>query len=189
MLNREEAFVLIKKYIKDENLIKYSIYVEAIMKQLARFTNSDEELWSIVGLLHNLDFEYTLREPEKRGTLSAMLLEELLPESGINAIKANNYIHTDYIPTTYLDKALISVDAVTSFIIKSFESIPSKKLSDLTLDVLLINFKDPDFAESNNKSRINLCNDIGIEVKDFLELSLNTFNHITEDLYKNLVNY
>ena len=104
MINRDEAFVILKKYLKDPDNIKYSLAVEAVLKELARILYRDEELWSLTGLLHNLDYEYTRGELEKRGNLSSQLLGGLLPENAVNAIRANNYMHTDYIPTTSLDK-------------------------------------------------------------------------------------
>ena len=128
MISREEAFLLLKKYLRDEDNIRYSLAVEAVLREIANRLDRDEELWGLTGLLHNLDYEYTITEPEKRGSLSAQLLEDLIPEPGVNAIKANNYMHTDYIPITSLDKSLIAVDAAIGLIVATVHSIPSKKL-------------------------------------------------------------
>ena len=90
MINREEAFVLLKRYLKDADSFKFSLSVEAVLKKLAKILHRDKELWALTGLLHNLDYEYTARELENRGTISAQLLDGLLPDSVVNAIKANN---------------------------------------------------------------------------------------------------
>jgi len=182
MINREEAFVLLKKYLRDDDNIKYSLAVEAVSREIAKRLDRDEELWGLTGLLHNIDYEYTSSEPEKRGSLSAQLLEDLLPVRGINAIKANNYMHTDYIPTTSLDKSLIAVDAATGFIIVTARSMPSKKIADVDLLKLMNNFSDPSFAIRYNRNKIQLCADIGIELEDFFELILNTLKQISDKL-------
>ena len=182
MISREEAFVILKKYLKEPDNIRYSFAVEAVLREVARILYRDEELWALTGLLHNLDYEYTQGELESRGTLSAQLLEGLLPENGINAIKANNYTHTDYIPTTSLDKSLIAVDAVCMLIFATAKACPSKKVADVDLNMLISRFNDSSFAPLANRSRIGLCNDIGIDLKAFLALSLVTIKAIASSL-------
>ena len=182
MINREEAFVLLKKYLRDEDNINYSIAVEAILREMARKLDSDEELWGLTGLLHNLDYEYTSCEPEKRGSLAAQLLADLLPERCINAIKANNYMHTDYIPTTSLDKSLIAADAATGLIIVTARSTPSKKLADLELKTLLKKYNDRSFAKTCDRGKIDLCIDAGFDLDMFLELSLDALKEISKEL-------
>ena len=42
---REEAFSLLKKYNKNEGLIKHALAVEAVMRYCARKSGQDEEKW------------------------------------------------------------------------------------------------------------------------------------------------
>ena len=142
MINREEAIILINRYIKNIELIRQSFAVEAILKELAKKLKKDELLWSLTGLLYNLDYEYTSSELEKRGILSSKLLYGLLPENAINAIMSNNFTHTNVIPTTALDKALISSDAVKDLIFITARSVPSKKLEDVDFNTLFNGFID-----------------------------------------------
>jgi predicted hydrolase (HD superfamily) len=178
MLSREEALVLIRKYNKDQNLLKNSISVEAILREIARRIGKNEELWGLTGLLHNLDYDYTKENPEKRGMLSAQILEDLIPEDCINAIKANNYMHTDYLPVTSLDKSLISAAAVTYFVNMVVRSIPSKQISEVDLETLLSKFNDSDFSTKDNKNKINLCVDVGFDLEAFFKLTLITLKNI-----------
>jgi len=182
MINRDEAFVLLKKYLRDEENIRYSVAVEAVIREIAKKLERDEELWGLTGLLHNLDYEYTRSDPEKRGTLSAQILEELLPERAVNAIKANNYMHTDYIPTTSLDKSLIASDAAVGFILAIAHETPSKKLAEIDLDIVISKFKDPSFAAKFNRNRIRLCVDVGLDMELFLKLVLETLTKISNEL-------
>lgn len=164
--------VLIRRYIKDEELIKNSIAVEAILREIARRIGKDKELWGLTGLLHNLDYDYTRENPEKRGMLSAQLLEDLIPEDCINAIKANNYAHTDYLPITSLDKSLISAAAVTEFVKMVANSMPSKQLSEVDLKMLLSKFNDSNFVTGENRNKINLCMDVGLDLEAFFNIAL-----------------
>ena len=66
MINREEGLELLKKYLKNENLMKHSLAVEAILKEIAIRLNEDQELWTLTGLLHDLDYDFTKEEPEKQ---------------------------------------------------------------------------------------------------------------------------
>jgi len=172
MINRKEALILIKKYLRGNDNIIHSFATEAVLKEIAKLLNKDENLWGLSGLLHNLDYEFTDNNPEQRGTLSAQLLEDLLPNNAINAIKANNYLHTDYMPVSSLDKSLIAGVAVTDFIFDTSKSLPKKKISEL-------NFS---FSSYNIRSKIKLCKDIGIEIPEFLKLSLNALKSISNNL-------
>ena len=57
-MEREQAFLILKKYVKEDFYIKHSMAVEAIMRKLATVLEPDNvELWGIAGLLHDLDEE------------------------------------------------------------------------------------------------------------------------------------
>lgn len=182
MITREQALVLIKKYVKNKDLIKRSLAVEIILREIARRLHKDEELWGLTGLLYNIDYEYVGKEPEKSGTLAAQLLDGLLPEAGINAIKSINYMHTNYIPIASLDKSLIAADAITDLIFGAVRS-SSEKFSDLDLDILVDKLNDPSRVSTNERNRIKLCNDVGMDVEAFLALSLNVIKQIPDELH------
>ena len=173
LLDREEALGFLNRYLKKEENIRFSLAVEAVMREFAEKLNRDPDLWGLTGLLHNIDFEYTKNEPEKRGVLSGQLVEGLLPEKGVNAIKANNYIYTDQIPTTALDKALISTSSFVGFIKEIIKSIPSNSLNDVSVKLIVDRYNDPSFAPKFKRSRMQLAADMGIELIDFFELALN----------------
>ena len=182
MLNRDEAYALLKKNLRTENLIKHSLAVEAILEQMANKLGEDVELWGLTGLLHDLDYDFTKNEPEKHSQITVKVLYELLPGEAINAIKAHNYQYTAQIPQTYLDKSLIAADAVSGLIIAAALVMPSKKLSDVTPKTLITKFKDKSFAAGCNRKRIELCEDMELELQTFLELSLDALKRISDPL-------
>lgn len=152
------------------------------MRAMAQRLQEDEYLWGVVGLLHDLDYDYTQGNPEKHANFSAEILKGLLPDEGVNAIKAHNYLHTDYLPSTRLDKSLIAADAVSGLIIASALVMPHKKISEVTPDTVLKKFHDKSFAKGCNRNKIQLCVDVGIPLGEFLDLSLDALKGIAEDL-------
>ena len=182
MISRDEALTLMKRYLKDPYSISCSIAVESIMRELAKRLNKDKELWGLAGLLHNLDYEYTLLEPEKRGNLSAQLLEGLLPENGVNAIMANNYVYTSFIPTTSLDKALIASVASVELIFYITKRLDTENIRDINMDILESKFNDPEFAKDISRNKIRLCADFGIDLDIFLTISLNSLKQISDKI-------
>ena len=183
-INREEAITLLHNYLKDDKLRKHSYAVEAIMISLANHLDKNEKFWGIVGLLHDIDYEYTQNSPQDHGNISAQLLNNLLPKTAINAIKGHNYLHTGYLPTTYLDKALIAADAVSGLIIATALVMPKKTLDEVKLSTVIKKMNDSSFAKGCNRTRIKLIEDLGINLDTFLELSLFALKdiHTTLDL-------
>jgi len=182
MLTRNEAYELLRKNLRTENLIKHSLAVEAILKNTAKKLGEDEQLWGLIGLLHDLDYDFTKNDPAKHSQITIKVLDGLLPEEGMNAIKAHNYQYTAQVPQTYLDKSLIAADAVSGLIIAAALVMPSKKLADVTPKTLQDKFKDKSFAAGCNRKRIELCADMELELPVFLELSLNALKNIAEKL-------
>jgi putative nucleotidyltransferase with HDIG domain len=182
MLTRAEALPLLHKNLRTENLIKHSFAVEAILEDMARKLGEDQQLWGLTGLLHDLDYDFTKNDPEKHSQITVKVLYDLLPLEAINAIKAHNYQYTAQIPQTYLDKSLIAADAVSGLIIATALVMPSKKLADVTSKTLLAKFKDKSFAAGCNRKRIELCEDMELELQTFLEMSLGSLKRISDSL-------
>jgi hypothetical protein len=182
MISRAEAFEVLHKYLRDDKLVKHSLAVEAILRAAALKLNEDEEVWGLTGLLHDLDYEYTKDDPSKHAVMSAQILEDLLPGVGVDAIKAHNYMHTDQVPTTSLDKALIAADAVSGLIIASALVMPTRQLATVRPETVFNKFKDKSFAAGCNRKRIELCMDIGLDLEVFLALSLKALQTIADEL-------
>ena len=57
MTSRQEALDLLYEYTKNTNLRRHGLGVEAAMRAYAKQFRENEELWGIVGLLHDFDYE------------------------------------------------------------------------------------------------------------------------------------
>lgn len=182
MIQRDEAIQLLKKYLKSDKLQNHSLAVEAILRSMARKLHEDEDLWGLVGLLHDIDYEYTKDEPQKHTQMTVQLLDDLIPQEGIDAIKAHNFKHTAHLPTTALDRALIAADAVSGLVIATALVVPSKRLEDVKPETLINKFKDKSFAVRCDRKRIELCTDTGFDIEMFLTLSLSALQEIADKI-------
>ena len=90
---REEAWTILKKYNDSEALLRHGLTVEGCMRHFAELAGEDPELWGVVGLLHDVDYE---KYPDQH----CKKAQELLAEEGID--------HTDaFVALTGLDEANI----------------------------------------------------------------------------------
>lgn len=179
MLSRDEAFNIIKENIKDEKLVKHVLAVEAIMKEIAKVINEDENVFGIVGLLHDIDFEKTKENPDLHGKLAIQILNDLVSEEIKHAILAHNFEKTKVDPSSKMDYALIASDAISGLIIACALILPSKKLENVTPNFIANKFKQKDFARNCKRERILFCRKLGISEEIFFEISLNALKNIS----------
>ena len=76
-MSGSEALNLLKKNLKNQNLIKHSLAVEAGMRELAKFFGQDEEKWGICGLLHDIDYEIHAIESKTKMAKALFCLDPL----------------------------------------------------------------------------------------------------------------
>lgn len=115
-MNREDAYALVCQYTESESLRRHMHAVEIAMRAYARKFGEDEDVWGIVGLLHDFDYEKWPQPPD-HPLQGAKILEELgYPEFVIYAIKS----HADYLEdcprVSLLDKTLYACDELAGFI-------------------------------------------------------------------------
>jgi len=182
MLEKEEAIKLLKEKLIKKNIFYHSLAVGAIMKALAKFLKEDEKTWELTGLLHDIDFRITEKNPEKHGIVAEEILKGLVPEPIIKAIKAHNFEATQVLPKSVMEKALIACDAISGLLVACALVMPSKKIKEVKLQTIIKKFKDKDFARGADRNRILFCEELGIPKEKFFELSLNALKKISEKI-------
>jgi len=181
-MTREETLDSIKANVENENLIKHMLATEAIMRALARRLGEDEEEWGLTGLLHDIDMELTEGDMNIHSKLGADLARELgASETIAHAILCHNETHG--IPReTKLDQALFCADPLTGLIIAAALVRPDKKLAGLEGKSVRKKFKEKSFAAGVDREQISLCNQIGLELDEFIELGLEAMKGIAATL-------
>ena len=146
-ITREQAWDLLKQYNEEPFHLRHAITVEHVMGWFAdKLGYGDEkEFWSIVGLLHDLDFE---RWPEEHCEKSQELMQEAgVDEAVIRATASHGWGHrVDIKPEHQMEKVLYAVDELTGLIGAAALMRPSKSTKDMELKSLKKKFKDKRFA-------------------------------------------
>ena len=182
MMQREEAYKLLKKHLKNKNLLKHCLTVEAVMGRLAEHFGEDKNAWSVAGLLHDIDYEKTKDNPEQHSLVGAeMLREEGLPEELIYAIKVHNDYH-GLARSSKLDKALYATDPLTGLIVAAALIRPEKKLSIVDVEFLLNRFDENSFARGARRDVIASCEELDLTLEEFMALGLEAMKGISNEL-------
>jgi len=151
---REQAFNLLKKYNKNENLIKHALAVEGVMRYFARKRGEDEEKWGIIGLIHDLDYEQFPEEHCRK--TEEILTENNWPQEYIRAVVSHGWgICSDIEPKTELEKVLYTIDELTGLVVTTALVRPSKSVMDLYAKSVKKKWKDKRFAAGVDRSIID----------------------------------
>ncbi|MGB8252218.1 MAG: HDIG domain-containing metalloprotein, partial [Anaerolineaceae bacterium] len=153
LMDRNQAFAIVNEYVKNPNLIKHMLAVEAAMRYHAEKLGGDVDLWGITGLLH--DFDWEIHPDAERHPLAgaALLRERSVPEEVVRAILAHGD-HTGYPRETMMEKALFAVDELTGLIVAVALVRPSRSLLDLTSSSVKKKWKDKAFAAGTNRAEM-----------------------------------
>lgn len=182
-MNREEAFSLLTNYLKNKNLIKHSLSVEAGMRKLADYFDEDPDTWGLAGLLHDIDYEMTKESPEKHSLVGAEILsKEGLASEVIEAVKTHNGIH-GVPPVGRMAQSLFCLDPLTGLIVASALVLPSHSLKDLSIDSLLKRFHEKSFARGAHREIIEKCEEyLELDLRSFCSLGLMAMQDISKSL-------
>jgi putative nucleotidyltransferase with HDIG domain len=153
MIDRAEAFAIVQEYVKNINLIRHMLAVEAAMRFYAEKNQEDVELWGATGLLHDFDWEIhpTLDKHPQEG--ASILLQRGVPEVIVVAI-LSHADHTGVPRHTLMEKALAACDEITGLITAVALVRPSHSLDDLTSSSVKKKWKDRAFAAGASREEI-----------------------------------
>ncbi|HLG79014.1 MAG TPA: HDIG domain-containing protein [Ktedonobacteraceae bacterium] len=140
MPTREDAYTLMTSHVKNENLQKHMLAVEAALRFYARKYGEDEEIWAMTGLLHDCDYEEYPDLREHTWVSARWLREGGYDERIIYAILAHNDLNTDYPRTDLLSKALYACDEITGMITATapITKCHSRKLSTILPELIAL---------------------------------------------------
>lgn len=163
-LSREDAWELLTEYTKTPALRKHALAVEAVMRHFAALASEDADVWGVVGLLHDVDYEKFPEEHCKKA-------EEIMKERGISdfyihAVCSHGYgICTDVKPESPMEITLYTVDELTGLINAVCLMRPSKSVLDLEVKSVKKKFKDKSFAAGVDRDTIRSgCEMLGMEL-------------------------
>jgi putative nucleotidyltransferase with HDIG domain len=181
-IDRDAAWGLLTEFTQSESLRKHALAVEACMRAYARKMGGDEQLWGVVGLIHDFDYEKypSAEEHPFKGN-------EILKERGYSEeIRKAILSHAEYsgVPReTPMEKSLFACDELAGFITAATLVKPSKSLAELDAKSVRKKMKDKAFARSVNRNDIiNGAADLGVELEEHITLCIEAMKGIAAEL-------
>ena len=181
-MNREEALEIVNEFIKNQNLVRHMLAVEAAMRFYAQKYNEDEVLWGVTGILHDFDWEIhpTLDEHPQAG--EPLLRERGVPDEIIRAIQSHAD-HTGVPRESQMEKALFACDEITGLITAVALVRPSRSLADLKVKSVKKKWKDKSFAAGANRDEIAQgAEEFGIELWQHVANVIEAMRSVAPDL-------
>jgi len=182
---RHEAWQLVTEYTTAPHLIRHMLAVEAAMMAYARRFGEDPELWGLVGLLHDFDYErYPDISQEGHPVVGSRILRERgYPEVVIRAILAHASEVTGVYPETPLEKTLVAVDELTGFLVAVALVRPTKSILDVELPSVKKKWKQKEFAAAVNRKEIEeAAAALGVPLDEHIQIVLDAMKAIASDL-------
>ncbi len=157
------------------------IAVSAIMCGLAERLGEDPDLWTAVGMLHDIDYEEVGDDWDRHGLVSADMVSDALPDDGLHAIKAHNP-RTGFEAQSRMDWALIAADALSGLVVATALMMPDKKLATVKVRSLRRKFKDSSFARGVSRDNMVQCEKLGISLDEFFSIGLSSMQAVSGEL-------
>lgn len=178
-MTKDEAIKILEENLENKNMIKHCLASGAVMAALAEKLGEDENKWEVVGLLHDADAEKT--PEEKHGATVGEWVKDRVSKEVVQAMAAHNF-ETGVEPQSKMDWALFAGEKLTGLIVATTLVLPSKRLAEVTTEMILRRFKEPRFAAGAKRENILECEKLGLSLEDFVDISLKAMQGISEDL-------
>ncbi|MGW8186171.1 MAG: HDIG domain-containing metalloprotein [Desulfobacterales bacterium] len=179
---RDAAMALLRKYNKNEGLIKHALAVEGVMRYMARKYGENEDKWGIVGLVHDLDYEMY---PDQHCRKSEEILKNhSWPTEYIRAVVSHGWgICTDVAPQTDMEKILYAIDELTGLVVTTALVRPSRSVMDLKAKSVRKKWKDKRFAAGVDRSIIEKgARMLGLELNDLITDTILGMREVAESI-------
>jgi putative nucleotidyltransferase with HDIG domain len=150
---RDDALAVVREFTTSDSLIKHMLGVEAAMRAYARRFGEDEQLWAIVGLLHDFDYEIHPSLENHPADGAPILRERGYPEEIIYAVLS----HADHLALPrngLLEKTLFAVDELVGLITATTYVRPSRSILDVDVAAVKKKMKDKAFARAVSREDI-----------------------------------
>jgi putative nucleotidyltransferase with HDIG domain len=174
---RERALGIMHEYTASEALRRHMYAVELAMRAMAARTGADEDVWGIVGLLHDFDYERFPNEShspteEHPSEGVRILTAQGFPEEWGQAI-LGHATYTGVPRTTPMAKALFGVDELAGFLVACALVRPSRSLQDLGVKSVKKRLKDKAFARGVSREDVlQGCEELGVPLDEHVDFVL-----------------
>jgi len=182
MNQRDAAWCLLTEFTQSESLRKHALAVEACLRAYARKAGADEELWGVVGLLHDFDYEKHPSAEEHPYKGSEILKERGYSEEVRRAIMSHAQ-YTGVARVSPLQKTLFACDELAGFITACALVKPGKSLAEVEAPSVRKKMKDKAFARNvHREDIIEGATDLGIDLEQHIAFCIEAMKGIAGEL-------
>jgi len=181
-MTRDEVLAIVHEYIKNENLFKHMLSVEAAMRFYAEKYGEDVELWGNTALLHDFDWEIHPTAEQHPAEGAPILRERGVPEVMVRAILSHGD-NTGVTRDSLMEKALNACDEITGMITAVALVRPSQSLYDLEPSSVKKKWKDRAFAAGANREEMeHAAQEFGVELWEHVGNVITAMRRIAPEL-------
>ncbi|HEU4978070.1 MAG TPA: HDIG domain-containing protein [Solirubrobacteraceae bacterium] len=181
-LSRADAWSLLTEWVQSESLRRHCLAVEAAMAAYARKLGEDEELWSVVGLLHDMDYE---RFPDMSTGHPREGMAELERRDVDPAVVRAIASHADYMGVpreTPMERTLYAVDELSGFVLACCYVRP-EGIVGLTPKSVKKKLKQPSFAAAVNREEVRAgAEELGVDFDEHVALVIAALAERSDEL-------
>lgn len=185
-MTRQQAWELLNSHMKNQNLLRHCLAVEAVMGAFAKYFKEDEAIWRIVGLLHDGDYAEVKKDPSQH----TLKMHQWLKDAGetdpriLEAILSHNFAHTGQnSPKNNLEWSLYCCDELTGLIVAVALVRPEKKLATVIVESVMKKWNIKQFAAGAKREQIAMCEEkLGIKLTDFVGIALKAMQDRSNEL-------
>src|SRR3989344_681151 len=192
VITHQQALDLLYSKMQNVNLRRHCLSVEAAMGALADFQmlkqvqhDINTETWSIVGLLHDGDYEQTKEDMANHSVFMAKWVRELgeTDEVLLHGIESHGASHRGVEPTNLMEWCLFCCDELTGLIVATALVQPEKKLSAVTVEKVLDKFKSKNFAAGAKREDIIKCEEkLNLKLPEFIDIVLKGMQSVANEI-------
>ena len=182
MMDRQAAWCLLTEFTQSDSLRKHALAVEACMRAYARKLASDEQLWAVVGVLHDFDYE-KYPSPEDHPYRGNEILKERGYSDEIRRAIMSHAEFTGVTRDTPMEKALFACDELAGFITAVALIKPTKSLAEVDVKSVRKRMKDKAFARKVNRNDIvNGAAELGVDLDEHIAVCIEAMKGIATEL-------
>jgi len=179
---REDAWALLTEYTDNPSLIKHALGVEAAMRAYARSFGEDENVWGVIGLIHDFDYQQNPTEETHVHVGMKILREKGWPEAWVQIVAS----HADYMGVardSRAAKTLFAVDELSGFLTACALVRPDKAIAEVKVKSVKKKLKDKAFARGVNRDDVrNGAEELGVDLSEHIEFVRNAMATIADQL-------
>jgi predicted hydrolase (HD superfamily) len=158
---REDAWALLTEFTDNPSLIKHALGVEAAMRAYARTFGEDEDMWGVIGLIHDFDYQQ-------------------------NPTEESHASHADYMGVprdSRAAKTLFAVDELSGFLTACALVRPDKAIAEVKVKSVKKKLKDKAFARGVNRDDVrNGAEELGVDLGEHIAFVRDAMATISDQL-------